>query len=71
MIHSCSTHVYIGPVACCPAVRTMPLSLRLPALHRTHGGRRRVVHLELKVEIWFDVTTGPDLVLRLRLDCRQ
>ena len=62
---------YIGPAACCVAVRTARLSLLLPPLHRTHGGRRRVVHLELKVEIWFDVATCPHLVLPLWLwlDC--
>ena len=43
----------IGPAACCLAIRTVRLSFLLPALHRTHGGRRRVI--ELKVEIWLDV----------------
>ena len=61
----------IRPAACCLAIRTVRLSFLLPALHQTHGGRRRVVHLELKAEIWFDDATGPHLVLPLWLwlDC--
>ena len=65
MIHSCSTHVYRTRDMLPRRPHNATLSLLLPALHRTHGGRRRVVHLELKVKIWFDVTTGPNLVLPL------
>ena len=56
---------YVGPAACCLAVSTVRLSLLLPPLHRCG------VHLELKAEIWFDVATGPHLVLPiwLWLDC--
>jgi hypothetical protein len=50
-----------------PPAPWRPLSWQHCIEHMVGGG----VHPELKVEIWFDDATSPDLVLPLRLDCRR
>jgi hypothetical protein len=50
-----------------PALRSYLCSWQHCIQHMVAGG----VHLELKVKIWFDVATGPNLVLPLGLDCRR